>query len=96
MGDAKVLVARLGGGSALLGADDEADLEQVGLDDVFERISFLAECGSQSFAARRPAVVCVDQGVQERAVQLVEPEFVDPLEIECLVDDGRGESAGVL
>ena len=50
-----MVVGGLGGLAALAGADDEADLEQVRFDHVFEGVAFLVHGGGEGVDARGAA-----------------------------------------
>ena len=49
--EAEVIACSWGYFSAAFSAADEADLEEVGFDDIFKRVSFFAESGRQRFNA---------------------------------------------
>ncbi len=59
------------------GAGDEAELNEVRLDHVLDRVARLAEAGGQRFDADRPAAVKVGDHRQVAAVHRVESERVD-------------------
>jgi len=80
--ESEVFVGGVGGDSALAGAGDEADLEEVGFDDVFESVSFIAKAGGDGFDAGGAAFVGGDEAAEEGAVEGVESEFIDFLDAE--------------
>lgn len=82
--------------AAAFGAADETDLEEVRLDDVFERIAFFAEGGGDGLDARRPAVIDLDQRPHERPVQVVQSQRVDAFHRQGAVDDVAGQSPRAL
>src|SRR5687768_14629098 len=58
---------------------DEADLEQVRLDDLRQRLRLVVDGGGHRLDADRPAPVHVDDRLEEAAVELVEPAGVHAL-----------------
>src|ERR1041384_1847080 len=57
-------------------AGDEADLQQVRLHDLRDRLRLVVDRRRHRLQADRPAVVHVDDRLQEAAVELVEPAAV--------------------
>ncbi len=88
-----MLVRRRAGDSAARSADDEADLQQVRLDHVFERVALVAHRCRDRLDPRRAAVVVLDERLQVRPVEIVEPEPVDLQDVERHVHDRRRQRA---
>ena len=73
--------------AAVRGALDEADLQQVRLDDVFERLEVFGQRRGDRVDADRAAAVTFGDRAQERAIEPVEPAFVDAFALQRLVGD---------
>src|SRR5436853_1175648 len=71
-----VLVGAAGGDPAAGRALEEALLDEVGLVEVFERPPVLTHGDGQRLDAGRAAVVVLDEGAQDLAIQVVEAELV--------------------
>lgn len=67
-----MLAGLFGDFSSSFGSAEESDLEEVGFDDVFEGVSFFAECCGYCFYTGGAAVVDVDQGTQDGPVQFIQ------------------------
>lgn len=78
---------------AAAGACEEPDLEEVGLDDVFERAGVLVHGGGDGVETDGSAVVDGRDGAEVCAVEFVEAEVVDAFESEGLLDDFRRDGA---
>ena len=76
-GDAEVLVGEAGGDAAAWGAVEEADLDEEGFVDLFEGVLLFGEGGGEGVEADRAAVVLLDDGAQQAAVEFVEAVGVD-------------------
>ena len=79
---AEVFVSKPGGTSAPRRPGQEAHLHQIRLAQIFQRHSLLAEGSGQRFQTHRPAVIHLDDGAQQAAVQFVQTQcvHVHPLE----------------
>ena len=85
-----MLVGRGGGDASLAGSGDEADLEEIGLDDVFEGVALFAEGGGKGLDASGAAVVGGDEAGEKGAVEVVEAQVVDLFDLQ----GGGGKFAG--
>src|SRR6185503_17455966 len=65
-------------------AGDEADLQQIGLDDLGQRLGVVVDGGGDGLDAHRSTTIYVDDGLQEAPVELVETARVDALALERL------------
>ena len=63
---------------------DEAELEQVRLVDVLDRVRLLAQCHRQRREADRASVEALDNRTEERTVRALEPTAVDLEQFESL------------
>jgi hypothetical protein len=72
-----VFVGEAGGDAAAGGAVEEADLDEEGFVDLFEGVLLFGERGGQRVEADRAAVVFLDDGAEQAAVELVEAVGVD-------------------
>ena len=86
-GQAEVGVGAGAGHAAARGALDEALLEQIGLDNVLDRVAGLGDGGGEGVHADRAAAVVLDQGLEEAAVVGVEAGLVD-------LEPGQGAGGG--
>src|SRR5262249_60239464 len=68
-------------------AGDEADLQQVWLDDLGERLRVVVDRRRHGLDAHGAAAVHVDDGLQEPAVELVEPTRVHALALKRVAGD---------
>ena len=84
-----VRAAELRDHAAARGALDEAELEQVRLVDVLDRVRLLAERDGERREPDRAAVELLDDRAQEVAVDPLEPELVDLEQLERLARDRR-------
>src|SRR5205814_128657 len=84
---ADVLTAELRDDSAAGGSLQEAELEQVRLVDVLDRVRFLAEGDGQGREADRPAFELLDHGAQQSPVGPLEAALVDLHQLERLAGD---------
>src|SRR3712207_1987835 len=85
--DAEVLVGKARGRAAARRAVDEADLNQVGLDDFFYRVLLLLQRGAHVVETDGAARVLLDDHQQELPVHLVEAERVDLHAVQRVVGD---------
>ena len=74
-------------------AVEEADLQQVGLVDVLDRVGLLADRGRQRVHAHRAAAELLDDREQQLAVDLVEAVGVDLEQRQRVVGHRRGDGA---
>ena len=72
-----MLAAELGHDPAARRALEEAELEQVRLVDVLDRLGLLAERDRERREADRPAAELLDDRAQQLAVEALEPRLVD-------------------
>ena len=88
--------------AAARGAGDQAELDEIGLDDVLDRVARFAEARGEGFDPDRAAVVEVGDHREVAAVHRVEPEAVDlePAQgavggggVDAVVARGMGEIA---
>src|SRR5579859_5822455 len=84
---AEMLAAELRDRAAARRALDEAELQQIRLVDVLDRVGLLAERNSERGQADRPAVELHDDRAQELTRLAVEPEGVHLEELERLARD---------
>ena len=77
-----MLVGQPRGAAAPGRPGQKAHLHQVGLTEIFQRDGLFAQSRCQRFQAHRAAVVHLDDGAQQAAVQLIQPQgvHVHPLE----------------
>ncbi len=52
-------------------------LDQIRLDDVFDRVAFLADRGGQVIQADRPAIKALDDEFEQAPVHLIEARGID-------------------
>ena len=71
-----MLIGKAGGTAAPGGAGQKAHLHQVGLTQVLQRHGLLAQRRRQRFQAHRAAVVHLNDGAEQAAVQLVQTQRV--------------------
>ena len=96
-----MFVGEAGGDAAAGGAVEEADLDEEGFVDLFEGVLLFGQCGGEGVEADRPAVVLLDDGAEETAVEFVEAVRVDFEQGERglrggAVDDAGGADLGVV
>ena len=84
---ADVLAPELRHDAAARRALQEAELEQVRLVDVLDRVRLLADRGGERREADRAAVELLDDRPQQRAVDALEPALVDLEQVERLARD---------
>ncbi len=90
-----MVAGALGDHAPASGPSKEPELEQVGLDDIFESARVFIEGRGNGFESNRTAVVDVADGLEITAIELVESESIDPFERERVVDDlGRDLAVG--
>ena len=92
-GCAEVRAAQLRHDPAARGALEEAQLEQVGLVDVLDRVSLLAERDGERRQPDRAAVEPLHDRPQQLAVGALEPFAVDLEQVERLGGDLVGDDA---
>ena len=73
----QMLIGQAGHAAAAGGAGQHAHLHQVRLTDVFQRDALLAQCSGQRFETDRAAVVHLDDGAQQAAIEFVQTQLVD-------------------
>src|SRR6266540_4395515 len=66
-------------------AHEEADLEEVGLHHLDQRLGLVVDRGGHRLDADRASLVVLDDGVDEAEIETVEPLGADPLELEGLL-----------
>src|SRR5712691_9315191 len=66
------------------GADQEARLQKVRLDDVGEGVDLLLNRRCQGLDADWPALVTRDHGLEDLAIKVIQAQAVDPLELQRL------------
>src|ERR1035437_4901552 len=66
-----------GGYASAGGAVEEADLDEEGFVDLLQRVLLFGQGGGECVEADRDAVVLLDDGAQEAAIELVEAVGVD-------------------
>src|SRR5688572_33342769 len=76
-------------GTASCGAGDEAELNEEGLDDIFDRVAGLAEAGRERFHPDRATAVKIGDHGQVAPVHGVEAEAIDLQTVERAVGDHR-------
>ena len=74
---AQVLVGPPGRHPAARRAVEEAELQQVRLDHIHDRVRLLAQRGRDRLQPHRPAAKVADDAAQHRPVQRVQPQVVD-------------------
>jgi hypothetical protein len=84
----------LGKLSAAAGSGEEADLEEEGLDNVFQRPRILVQRGGDGFEAYGAAFVGGGDGAEVGAVEVVEAQVVYGFEFEGGFDGGGGDEGG--
>src|SRR5258705_2025404 len=84
----QVRVGLAGHAAAARLAGDEADLQEVGLHDLRDRFRLVVDRRRHRLQADGPAVIDVDDGLEEPAVELVEPSAVHALAAERVLRDG--------
>ena len=72
-----MLIGEAGGDAAAGGAVEEADLDEEGLVDLFEGVLLFGERGGEGVEADGAAIVFLDDGAEEAAVEFVEAVGVD-------------------
>ena len=72
-----MLVSKPGGHSAAWGALNETDLQQVRLDDLFDRILFLVQRSTECAQTDGPPVEFFNDGPQQLNIAIVESKAVD-------------------
>src|SRR3990170_7585548 len=76
---AQVGVGPRGGPPAVGAPHDEADLQEIGLHHLDQRLRLVVDGGGHRLDPYRPAVVLLDNGLEEALVQAVEAAGVHPL-----------------
>ena len=74
-----MLIGQRGGFAPAGGAAEEADFQQKRLDHIDQRIAFLIQRGRQCLDADRAALIKVDDGAQQFAVEIIQPALIDTL-----------------
>ena len=93
--DADVLEAFLRGVAALRRSDDEADLQQERLNNVFKGLLVFVNGRGQRLNTSRPALVVLLEGRQVQAVEPVEAKRVDTFDLQCFGGNGLVDRPGV-
>src|SRR5437763_1644913 len=95
-GDAEVFVCEARGGATARRSVEEADLNQVRLDDLFNGVLLLLQGGGHVREADGAALVLLNNHQEELSVHLVEAEGVNLHAIERIVGDLFGDAPVVL
>src|SRR5439155_17149622 len=93
---AQVLQGLVGDAPAARGAVEEADLHQIRLVQLLDRIPLLSERGRDGVYSHRPAFELLLDGQENLAVQLVESVTVDLEPLEMTLGDGARDAPVVL
>src|SRR5207237_3659801 len=91
-----MLAAELRDDAAARGALQEAELQQVRLVDVLDRVGLLAERNRERGEADRPAAELVQDRAEQVAVDALQPDRVDLQQLERLASDRLRYHAGAL
>src|SRR5262245_60369739 len=84
---AEVAVGFAGHAPAVRGSHDEADLQEIGLDQLRQGLGLVVDGGGDRFEADRAAAVVVDDRGEEAPVEPVEAAGVDALAVERAAGD---------
>jgi hypothetical protein len=88
-----MLVRPRGRAPSARGSRHEAFLQEIRLDDVFERFGIFGEGSGDGSNAGRTAAVLLDDRAQECAVKPIETELVDAFALQRLFGDRRSDVA---
>ena len=80
--------AGLGGDfSAAFGSPQETYLQQIRLDDIFQRVPLFAQSCGDCFDSRRAAVIDFDKCTQNGPVQLIQTQWINPFHFQRAFDN---------
>ena len=88
-----MLIGEAGGDAAAGGSVEEANLNEEGFVDLLQRVLLLGQGGGECVEADRPAVVLLDDGAQQAAVEFVEAVSVDLEQAERGLGGGAVDAA---
>src|SRR5512138_3020444 len=86
-----MLICGLGRDASLSRSVQEAELEEIGLDYVHDRILLLTDRGGDGIQADRSATVFVDDRLEHAAVEVVQTERVNLQEVKRFFGNLRGD-----
>ncbi len=87
--------AGFGHDTAAWGASEEAELDEIGFIDIFDRLHFLASDGSQGLDTSWTAFEFGDEGMEDVTVGWLEAEVVDFVEVERFPGEGARDRVNI-